>query len=477
VTFSCETQFALGATLKPDAGVTVTLAGPVSPAPGASVIATGTAGTVTITGPVNSGSGVLDVRAFGAVGDGATGSAERNSDAFEAAIAAAAALPAGLVSSTYGGAQVFVPPGDFYLARDLNIPNGVHLIGSGNRTTRLTAWSGGTWTNAVVTSGIGTATFLFSTQIVGIRINAAGQTRALYLAGWNENCTLRDVHVLGATTQAVRIEAASPPTTNITQNTTFERLRITTSAADCQALALYDVRQCTFLGLSIDQASTAAGGWGAGIKMYGECNTNLFVNVHIEDAKIPVDMSEDTSCKGNVFLGLDIQNPHFSPSSQTVGSFTGSMAVLNRQGALPCFTIQGYRNNFDYTYDVVDIGLATAVKFPALTGTIRYRQFYNASRTSRSVVADSDNVSVANVERLSVGTTAGNVTLGGLSGGVDGQVVRIIKTTQANDLIIEHNESTGDQKFICPGGTDITLSNFGGVTCVYNGSFWFVVAQ
>jgi hypothetical protein len=90
--------FAFGAKLKPSSGITVTLSGPVETAPGESVIATGTAGTVSITGTLESGNGVIDVRAFGAVADGVT----NNTALIQAVIA-------GLGTSRT--ILLFVPPG------------------------------------------------------------------------------------------------------------------------------------------------------------------------------------------------------------------------------------------------------------------------------------------------------------------------------------------------------------------------------
>jgi hypothetical protein len=99
--------FAFGAKLKPSSSVTVTLSGPVETAPGESVIATGTAGTVSITGVIESFDGVLNVKAFGAVGDGVTD----DTLAIQAALTASA------------GKTLLFPPGRY-------VNTGVSLIGS-----------------------------------------------------------------------------------------------------------------------------------------------------------------------------------------------------------------------------------------------------------------------------------------------------------------------------------------------------------
>lgn len=124
LTVNCEAIFALGATLEPDAGVTVTLAGPLTTAPGASIIATGAAGTVSITGAVN-GSGVLDVRTFGAVGDGVT----------DDTAAVQRALNAGQRVS-FGG-----PPNVYAVTNTITIPSSRTLEGA-QATVRRKAGSG-----------------------------------------------------------------------------------------------------------------------------------------------------------------------------------------------------------------------------------------------------------------------------------------------------------------------------------------------
>lgn len=111
LTFNCLCEFAPGATFDPDSGVTVTLAGPIRVAPGSSIVRAGTTGTVSITGPMDAGSGTLNVKAFGAVGDGVTDDTAAIQRAGTAAAVAGVALifPAG----TYVIATSVVVQGDY----------------------------------------------------------------------------------------------------------------------------------------------------------------------------------------------------------------------------------------------------------------------------------------------------------------------------------------------------------------------------
>lgn len=138
LTLNCTADFALGATLKPNAGVTITLAGPVTTAPNQRIIALGTAGTVAITGPMSSGGGEYNVKAFGAKGDGVTDDTAAIQQAIDACAAA-------------GGGTVFLPAGTYLVsirvhpenanwATALIIENYVTLVGDGiERTTILLA--------------------------------------------------------------------------------------------------------------------------------------------------------------------------------------------------------------------------------------------------------------------------------------------------------------------------------------------------
>ena len=63
---------------------------------------------------------------------------------------------------------------------------------------------------------------------------------------------------------------------------------------------------------------------------------------------------------------------------------------------------------------------------------------------------------VSNVNVLLVDTTAGNITLGGLTGGVTGQVVYIVKTVAGNNLILENAEGDAQDFLIDNGDTTVT---------------------
>jgi hypothetical protein len=407
---------------------------------------------------------------FGAVGDGVAD----DTAAVQAAIAAA--QTASGLGATFEGAQVVMPPGNYLVSSALSVPMGVSLVGAGARSTRITCTEPSL--NPVITSGVGGGAFLHHTQIKGMRVNANGAPIGLRLAGWNENCTLEDVHVSGASAEGVRMEAETPPTTRITQNTTFTRLRITDQAAGSYGLVLDNVRQCTFLGLSIDQPSNAPGAFLAGIKMLGGCNQNVFLNTHLEDCDVPVDIAEVSSCSANVFIGTDIQNPHFGPGDVTVGSETAKFAFLVRQGAIG-YTLISYRNNVAaYDYDIYDVALGTALKFPS-GSAIRFRQLYSvgdAGSLLATVAADSSAVPATGLNVVRVNTTGGNVTIRGMTGGAVGQRVSLVKVTTANTLTITHDDVLGTEKIITPDGSSIVLADYGGVELVYDGSLWFVVS-
>jgi len=94
------------------------------------------------------------------------------------------------------------------------------------------------------------------------------------------------------------------------------------------------------------------------------------------------------------------------------------------------------------------------------------------SSATKTITASADNTDVSGVNTLWVTTASGAVVLGGLTGGVDGQVLYIVRKDTTNDLTLEHAEGAGDQDFIMHSGTDETIDS-GGVVLVCDGSDWY----
>jgi len=89
--------------------------------------------------------------------------------------------------------------------------------------------------------------------------------------------------------------------------------------------------------------------------------------------------------------------------------------------------------------------------------------------------ADSDNYDVSGINTLFIDTSSNNVTLGGLTGGVEGQYLHVIKKGDSNILTVEHEEGVGDQDFELHDGSDETIGagKWGGFKFVCcSGAWW-----
>jgi len=116
----------------------------------------------------------------------------------------------------------------------------------------------------------------------------------------------------------------------------------------------------------------------------------------------------------------------------------------------------------------VGIGTTTPTSKLEVNGAI--------SSASLTVTASANNTNVAGVNTMWITTSGGAVVLGGLTGGVDGQVLYIIRKDTTNDLTLEHAEGAGNQDFIMHQGSDEVI-DAGGVVLVCDGSDWYDVSH
>ena len=115
----------------------------------------------------------------------------------------------------------------------------------------------------------------------------------------------------------------------------------------------------------------------------------------------------------------------------------------------------------------VGIGTTSPTTTLDVEGSVSYKHI--------SLTADSDDLDVSDCTVVEC-TPSGTDRLGGLTGGVQGQVIHILKVDSGfGRIIIEHNEGTGNQDIFFSGEADVMLSKRGGITLYCNGTSWFAL--
>jgi hypothetical protein len=104
---------------------------------------------------------------------------------------------------------------------------------------------------------------------------------------------------------------------------------------------------------------------------------------------------------------------------------------------------------------VIFVGIGTNAPASKLQVVGAIASGYTAAYTN---AGPTDNLDVSLKNSIFVDASGGNVTIGGLAGGVAGQVLRIVRIESANDVILEHAEGGGSQDIYLLGEADKTLS-------------------
>lgn len=99
----------------------------------------------------------------------------------------------------------------------------------------------------------------------------------------------------------------------------------------------------------------------------------------------------------------------------------------------------------------------------------------NATAT-QTAVGPTDNLDVSGVNVVKVNTNGNNVTIGGFTGGVDGQVLHVVIIDASNNTTLEHAEATGNQDiYLESAGDETKTATYGGWTLICNGTHWYQV--
>ena len=119
----------------------------------------------------------------------------------------------------------------------------------------------------------------------------------------------------------------------------------------------------------------------------------------------------------------------------------------------------------------VGIGTESPTTTLDVEGTVSYKH------TAFTTAGPTDNVDVSGTTVLECDTSGGHLTIGGFSGGVQGQILYVLKTTtDLNRVILEHNEGGGSQDIFLSSGADLSISLPSGIALYCNGSDWFALA-
>jgi hypothetical protein len=76
---------------------------------------------------------------------------------------------------------------------------------------------------------------------------------------------------------------------------------------------------------------------------------------------------------------------------------------------------------------------------------------------------------------IPIDTSSNDVRFGGFANGVKGQVIYIVQIAIGNNVILEHNESSGTQKIKLPESGDYNWDDYGGWTFYCDGSSWYPI--
>jgi len=162
--------------------------------------------------------------------------------------------------------------------------------------------------------------------------------------------------------------------------------------------------------------------------------------------------------KTNSRVGINDDTPSYDLDVNGTGRFTGQ---LNANSNL---IVDG---NIGVNTSSPDTGLD-------VNGSVSYKI------TNFSTVGPTDSYSATNLCILRVDTSSNNVTIGGFSNGVAGQVIHIVKHDTTNFVQLEHNESPAvgsHQKIYLTSGADERVVGYGGWTLICDGSHWYSVSN
>jgi len=185
---------------------------------------------------------------------------------------------------------------------------------------------------------------------------------------------------------------------------------------------------------------------------------------------------DDVDNNAQAYWGMGAFYPSFHPAGYTLGR------SASRWGIVYCKSIDS--SGDIYTTGAGDdlwLGNATqgSANFQAYADGHLICTTINATRiasATTTITASSDTTDVSGINTLFINITS-DIVLGGLTGGVNGQVLNIaILGNFTNHVRLEHAEGVSNQDFINHTGLDEDIDH-GGCIYVCNGSDWYDISH
>jgi hypothetical protein len=169
--------------------------------------------------------------------------------------------------------------------------------------------------------------------------------------------------------------------------------------------------------------------------------------------------STTTLLSGSNGLNLNVSNNQ--PTNINTGTSSGLVTIGGGSGTAAINTS---------AWGITSAGAVSGLTTLAATGAVSVGSIIVATDTCLGVRASK---AVGNIGVIRVTAAC---TLGGLSGGVSGQLLRILNTSNTT-LVLKHN-GAGTQKFMISGASDLTMTGqYNAVTLTFDGTYWFITGK
>jgi hypothetical protein len=403
-----------------------------------------------------------------------------------------AAIAAGIAM---GGAAISFPGGVYLFSEDLRLNAGdtgrtaVLLVGDGPLTTEL-KWNSSD--DPVIAAIYANAEEGYPLRppfgLKGIGINMNGHTNAVHFTSVNEFATFYNYKIGNFTDTAFYVGDGDGSYNNSSHFLIMDGQIVPHSSGANYGFYFDNASRVTVIRTTFDTQYTNP----LDTAIYNDGDQNVFIGVHAEDCGRVFHLEGG---RGIIFESINAINPSAAKASKTfdgiTGTFFGTVA-----SAASSYTIISARDPNSYShqadYFLRDEGKGITIPSRSALGGLYQRiesfpygsivvdgnnGYLEIDATDNG--GDNDNLDVNGIGIIAVNMSQGDVVVGGLQNGIQGQIIHFIKAGASNTFTLEHNEGVGTQSILTGDSQDLIFSQYGGAVlrCGEDGGAFYVVSQ